>query len=175
MHENVSADDKVFILLVDGVHCHLDEPKHPMMSKNPAFYSHKFNKASLTYELGISIFEMRLVWVNGPFPASRSDIKIFRENGLKNMIPPGKRIVGDNGYIGEPGIISTPNSHDPEQLRIFKRRVWSRHESFNSRLKAFKCLDVRFRHGVKKHKIVFEAICIICQYQLENGSPLFDA
>jgi hypothetical protein len=48
------------------------------------------------------------------------------------------------------------------------------HETFNSRLKNFHCLDDRFRHGIDKHKICFEAICVIVQYQLENGSPLFD-
>ena len=25
-----------------------------------------------------------------------------------------------------------------------------------------------------KHKICFEAVCVIVQFQLENGSPLFD-
>ncbi len=52
----------------------MNEPKHPTMSKNPAFYSHKFGSAGLNYELGISVFENKLVWMNGPFKAGKPDI-----------------------------------------------------------------------------------------------------
>ena len=158
------------------MHCRVAEPKHPTQSKNPKYYSHKFKQAGLGYELGVSVFLNRLVWMNGPFPAADHDIKVFREKGLKDMIPIGKKIIGDNGYRGENDIISTPNNaHDPVELRKFKSRARARHESFNARIKNFRCLAMQFRHGVAKHKIVFEAVCVICQYQLENGSPLFHA
>lgn len=113
--------------------------------------------------------------MNGPFPAADHDIKIFREKGLKESIPAGKKIIGDNGYRGENDIISTPNNaHDSAVLRKFKSRARARHESFNRRIKAFHILSETFRHDIEKHRIVFEAVCVICQYQLENGSPLFD-
>ena len=156
------------------MHCRVGEPKHPTHSKNPRFYSHKFNQAGLDYELGISVYHNALVWMNGPFPAGDHDMNVFRDKGLKDKIPAGKKAIGDNGYRGEDAIIGTPNAHDEAEVRKFKSRARSRHESFNARLKAFRCLDVRFRHGIEKHKIVFEAVCVICQYQLENGSPLFD-
>jgi DDE superfamily endonuclease len=156
------------------VHCRVGEPKHPTQSKNPKYFSHKFNQAAVGYELGLSVFDNRLVWMNGPFPAADHDIKVFREKGLKEMIPVGKKIIGDNGYRGENAIIRTPNAHDPAELRKFKSRARARHESFNARVKNFRALDMQFRHGVEKHGVVFEAICVICQYQLENGSPLFD-
>jgi hypothetical protein len=106
------------------------------------------------------------------------DLTIFRAaNGLKEMIPQGKRVIADNGYTStqEQGILSTPNSHDIREVRKFKSRARARHESFNGKVKNFRCLAEQFRHGVPNHKIVFEAVCIIVQYQLENGSPLFDA
>jgi hypothetical protein len=159
---------------VDGVHCKVFEPKHPTLSKNKEYYSHKFNSSAVDYELGISVFDHRLVWMNGPFKAGKPDINVFRDKGLKERIPAGKRIIGDNGYRNEYAIISTPNSHDPADLRKFKSRARARHESFNARIKNFKCLSESFRHGVGKHKVVFEAVCVICQYQLEHGSPLFD-
>jgi len=167
-------DGEIFILSVDGVHCSTYEPKHPTYSKNPEFYSHKFKKAALGYEIGLSIYASKVLWMNGPFLASKHDITIFCQAGLKNAIPHGKQIIADNGYAGEAAIVSTPNSHDPLPLREFKRRVRSRHETFNARLKNFKCLAECFRHGTDKHKIVFEAVGVICQYQMENGSPLFD-
>lgn len=114
------------------------------------------------------------MWMNGPFKASRHDITIFRRAGLKDMIPPGHRVIADNGYKGEAIVVSTPNSHEPSVLRKFKSRARARHESFNGRLKNFRILDERFRHGVNKHQVAFEAVCVIVQYQMELGSPLFD-
>ena len=166
------SDTPIFLITVDGVHCGVGEPFHPLFSKNPAYYSHKNNQAGLGYELGVSVYENALVWLKGPSPAGKHDITTFREE-LKGKIPSGKRVIGDNGYKGESNVISTPNSHDPEALRRFKSRARARHESFNGRIKNFKCLDERFRHGIAKHHICFEAVCVIVQYQLENGSPLF--
>ena len=124
------------------------------------------------------MYDNALVWLSGPFKASMHDLTIFRAaNGLKEMIPQGKRVIADNGYTStqEQGILSTPNSHDIREVRKFKSRARARHESFNGKVKNFRCLAEQFRHGVSNHKIVFEAVCIIVQYQLENGSPLFDA
>jgi hypothetical protein len=99
----------------------VDEPKHPTLSKNPRFYSHKFKQAGVDYELGISVHHNSLVWMNGPFPAGDHDINVFRsKQGLKAKIPTGKKVIGDKGYIGEKAIISTPNSHDPAELQKFK-------------------------------------------------------
>jgi hypothetical protein len=66
-------------------------------------------------------------------------------------------VIGDKGYIGEKDIISTPNSHDPPDVRHFKSRAQARQESFKARIKNFACLDVRFRHGIHNHKTCFEA------------------
>lgn len=165
--------DEIYTVTVDGVHTRVNEPKHPTLSKNPKYYSHKFKQAAVDYELAISIFENKLVWMRGPRPAGEPDITVFRQR-LKSKIPPGKRGLGDNGYRGEKCIISTPNPEDTREVRKFKSRARARHETFNARLKNFRCLDVRFRHGIKKHKMAFEAVCVICQYQLENGSPLFE-
>jgi hypothetical protein len=60
--------------------------------------------------------------MNGPFVGSKHDVTIFRNDGLKDRTPIGKRGIADNGYRGEKGILSTPNSHDPVQLRKFKVR-----------------------------------------------------
>jgi hypothetical protein len=163
----------IFLVSVDGVHCTINEPIHPKLSKNPKYYSHKHNQAALNYELGVSVYENKLVHMKGPKPASTHDITIYREE-LKNKIPAGKRAIDDKGYRGEPNTISTPSSRDPEELRRFKSRARARHESFNGRIKNFKCLAERFCHGKHKHQICFEAVCVIVQYQLEKGSPLFD-
>jgi hypothetical protein len=177
-HVDFSNDDiPVFLITVDGVHCRVHEPKHPTKSKDKSYYSHKFKQSALNYELGVSVFDNALVWLNGPSKASLHDISIFRApNGLKDTIPQGKRVIADRGYCSkhDAGVISTPNSHDMPNVRRFKSRARARHESFNGKIKNFKCLAECFRHELTNHKIAFEAICVICQYQLENGSPLFD-
>lgn len=121
----------------------------------------------------MSVFHNRLVWMNGPFKAGKPDIAIFNE-GLTALIPDGRKVIGDNGYVGHKDKLTTPNRHDDPAVRKFKGRARARQESFNCRIKNYTILDKKFRHGVPKHEIVFEAVCVICQYQLENGSPLFD-
>lgn len=179
--------DTIFLISVDGVHCKTYEAR-----KNPSskIYSHKSSGPALAYELGISIYENKLVWIAGPFPASVHDISIFRNDkdhmfpddndpeqkvSLMSMIPEGKLAVGDIGYQGEAPDITTINrKEDSKEVRDFKHRVRARHESFNGRLKAFRVLDERFRHGKEKHKSVFEAICVLCQFDMENGHPLME-
>lgn len=74
---NNATDESIFIITVDGVHCRICEPKHPHYSKNPAFYSHKFKQAGLSYEIALSVYENRCVSMNGPFAAGKNDLSIF--------------------------------------------------------------------------------------------------
>jgi hypothetical protein len=165
----------VYIISVDGVHCRMQEIRRDPGSK---WYSHKHNSAGVSYELGIAIRRNQLVWINGPFPASRHDITTFRStnepaNGLKAKIPDGKRAIGDSGYKGEPDKVSITREGQSERVKTYFGRVKSRHETFNSRLKGFKILDTAFRHGFDHHKCVFESVCIAIQYDIENGHGLF--
>jgi len=169
-HDDAS---EIIIISVDGVHCRINEPVHPEYPKNHKMYSHKFKTAGLNYEVALSLWENKVVWINGPFQASDNDLIIFRR-GLKNKIPDGRFGIADGGYKGEEKLILS-SRFDTEELRRFKSRAKARQESFNKRLKQFSCLSDRFRHDWKaKHKICFEAVCVIGQYQLENGFELFD-
>ena len=146
-----SEDIPVFLLTVDGVHCQVHEPIHPTKSKDSSYYSHKFKRAALNYELGISVYDNALVWLNGPSKASQHDITIFRSpNGLKELIPEGKRAIGDRGYASkrdtnyaskrDTNVLSTPNSSDPNEVRKCKSQARARHESFNCKIKNFRVL-----------------------------------
>lgn len=176
-----SFDVPVFLISVDGTHCRINEPHHPLWSKNPKYYSHKFNKAALNYEVALSVYENKVVWIKGPYKASTHDITIFAgEDGeggecLMDKIPEGHLAIADRGYNKLTlDMIATPNRQDDPDVKKFKSRARARQESFNCRLKNYGALDDRFRHGEKKHKAVFEAICVICQFQLNFGSPLFE-
>jgi len=171
---NLSDTAETFVLSVDGVHFKCFEPKHPKYPKNKKMYSHKFNQAGIGYEIALSIFTNNVVWVNGPFPGSVHDKTIFNEHGLRQKMPAHSRGIADGGYRKCRDKLSTPNSLDCEEVRRFKGRARARQESFNSRIKTFKCMSECYRHDLSKHKVCFDAVVVICQYQMENGSPLFD-
>ena len=163
-----------FVMSVDGVHCRFHEKKHRKKSKNPKYYSHKFNGPALGYELALDIFENKLVWLNGPFPAGKGDYAVFKKH-LRKKIPAGKKAVTDHGYRKKGDTkIAPPNSHDPEELRTFKARCRMRQEHFNSRVKCFDCMKNDFRHSMDRHGDCFVAVCVICVYEMELVSPLFD-
>jgi hypothetical protein len=183
-------EDDVYIITVDGVHCRIWEPRKDPGTKH---YSHKSNSAGKSYEIGIAIRRRGspgdfCVWIRGPFEASVHDLTIFRggKKGKNNIwdqeslyfaIPDGKKAIADSGYIGEAdlgGKISVTRDTDSEDLKRFKARAKARHETFNKHLKDFGVLDAPFRHQSLSHGVVFEAVCVVVQYDLMNGYPLFD-
>ena len=157
--------DDIWILSVDGVDCWIPEPTHPIWSQDKDYYSHKFNKAGLRYELGISLSESRLIWMNGPFKAGASDNAIFKNHGLKRKLKATKKmVIADGGYKGSPKQLSTPNHHDSPSVKLFKSRALKQHEHFNGIIKTFECLTGRFWHDAKRFQQCFEAVCVLGQY-----------
>ena len=83
----------------------------------------------------------------------------------------------------EEELVTTRNTFDPEPVKEFKRRALARQETVNVRLKTCDILEERFRtmgpniNGIsreEKHGVVFGAVIVITQYQMENGrGPLF--
>ena len=139
------------------------------------WYSQKFNKAGLAYEIGVSVYHNKVCWCSGPFPAGQNDLRIFRKpNGLMSKIPENKRVIADEGYVGEPTKAATRNEFDSSDVVNLKRRAKARQESVNQKLKSFAILNQAFRttggQRMVKHQMAFEACLIIIQYELDNGS-----
>jgi hypothetical protein len=172
--DDLGKDDEKWIISVDGTHFWIQEPSHPEWSMDTTFYSHKFNKAGLNYELGILLFG-GLIWMNGSFPAATGDITIFVSKGLQDRLEiVKKKAIGDAGYNGHHKYVSTPNSIDTRNVKKFKSRALKRHEKFNGRIKTFDCLTGRFRHNRSKFEACVESVCVILQYDIELGNPLFE-
>ena len=184
---------RVYWGTVACVHCPVNELRTDPGSK---WYSHKLNAAGFTYEVVMDVCESRAIWVAGPKPASTHDITFFRggtevskskttnegkwdKNALYFRIPDGKRLIGDSGYKGEPTKISVTSHGHNDVTKEFFARAKSRQETFNTRLKFFHVLDVCFRHGkgvkdkMEFHQLCFETVCVLVQYDMENGHPLF--
>ena len=172
-------DSEAFIITVDGTDCRIWEKQHETFPVDTKLCSKKFNHAAFKYEIALAIHHNKIVWVNGPFKAGgMHDITVFREGGLKDKMPNDKWMIADRGYTtskpDEVTMIAFPNSADSKELALFKSRARARHESLNGRLKMFDCLNNTFRHSSEKHQIAFEAVCVLVQYQLDNGAYLFD-
>jgi hypothetical protein len=169
-------DDTVWIMTVDGTHFAINEPRHPELSQDKDYYSHKKNRAGYCYELGMSLTESKLIWMNGPFKAGQNDKTILVAHGLKQFLSArGLKAIGDKFYNGHPKEISIFNAMDSTEVKKFKSRALLRQEAFNGMLKHFKILDGRFRHGdEEKFKTSFEAVAVINQYRIELECPLFD-
>lgn len=154
----------------DGVHCRINEPRKQPSTK---WSSKKYGKkAAVTYEIGIAIHHNQVVLINGPHPAAMHDMTMFNSaEGVGARLPPGAKAVADRAYSGDQ--VCVRNEFDSDEVKQSKKRTRARHETFNGRIKSFHILDERFRLGVQKHKAVFEACCVIVQYDMDTGRPLF--
>jgi len=118
-----------------------------------------------------------VLWIKGPALPSTHDATIFwSDGGLHPDIPAGTRGIADSTYKTLNEITVHIEGHSKEMTN-FINRVRARHENFNARLKCFKILSETFcgSWGKKEeHKMVFEAICILVQYDMENGHPLME-
>ena len=144
------------------------------------------------YEHGLSLTKPQQIWLRGPKPAATDDITFFR-GGKKNVnisewdrsalywrIPDKKRAIADNGYRGEADKILTTKDEHSTEMKKWIGRVKARQETLHTRLKSFQILQCRFRHGkttekrLDLHKMVVECVCIIIQFDWENGHPPMD-
>ena len=128
--------------------------------------------AGYTYEVALSLFEDKCIWMNGPFFQRRNALSNFRSGLMDKMAPGGEVGIADKEYQGEPKFLETLSSNDRETLKMFKRRACARQQKFNARIKCFGSLSREFdgEDGFDKHQLCFEAVVVICQYQLETGT-----
>lgn len=146
---------------LDGTDFRIQEPK-PFSKK---WFSHKFKAAGIRYEIGLSIGNADVVWASGGFPCGDwSDLKIAKDLFLhyaRNEVT-----LADKGYRFRPYFKMASNR--------LEKRVMSRHETLNGRLKEFKILDYRFRHPLKKHPKVFHTCINLIQISINCGEKLFE-
>lgn len=165
---------KKMIASISFVHC----PINKVIGSdgmNKEYYSFKLSRAALKMEVGLDLKNDQVVWVNGPFPAGgRAPCRIFREEGLKDNIPKGMMVLArGNVYGGEREVVATPNSLDDKSEHTSKKIALARHQVLVERLKSFASLSSQFNHQEDKFGLFFRAVVVICQFQMENDSPLY--
>jgi hypothetical protein len=173
-----NPDMEIFAISLDGTDFRMNEQKHSLLPRDPQACSQKFNHGAVKYEIALSLHRAKCVHVAGPFKGGTHGMEVFRGGGLMEKIQEGKLMLADRGYhskfLHESVKSSLPNSYGSKELENFKSPGRLRHETFSGRLKFFNCLREKFRHGgMDEHKHVFEAVVVIVQYQMDNGSPIF--
>lgn len=118
--------------------------------------------------MAISIQEGDIVWINGPFPCGEwPDLRIARES-LIHALDQGEFYLADSGYFDGNNWSVTPNGLNNMEQRQ-QSLVRARHETLNRRFKQFRALSQRFRHDLKRHRVVFYAIANITQVMNKMG------
>ena len=79
--EDGLGGDDIWVLTVDGTHVWIYEPGHPLFSQDSDYYSHKFNKAGINYELGIALASQHLIWLTGHFQPEEMIFKTLTRRG----------------------------------------------------------------------------------------------
>lgn len=135
---------------------------------NPKWYSHKFHGPGIRYEIGLNIRSGDVVWKFGGYPCGEfPDLKLARQSYV-HAVRAGEKTIADRGYPDDTFFIL------PNNLNANKhKRIMSRHETINKRIRHFKVLKETFRHDLDLHPIIFHAVVNLVQLQIQDGEPLF--
>ena len=173
-----SPDSEIFVVSSDGVDFKLYEIMHEKFPYDSSACSHKFKSCAAKYLIALSVFNPQCVFISGPFKGGTNDSTMMKESGLLEKLMKIKKLcIVDGGFNftaqAEKNCLSRPDRMDDSDLHNFKSRARLRQETFNRRLKHFDALSNTFRHKFDKHKAVFEAVVVIVQTQMDNGSPIY--
>ena len=183
-------DDEIHWITVDCVNFETHEFR---LDPSVKYFDHKSHSCGLKYEFAVALRRPNIVWMRGPLPAGeKNDGTLFRggrkadkddemdKTSLYFQLPAGKKAIADSGYVGMPEKVTITRDGQSSELRKFLGRAKNRQESLHTRLKSFRILGSRFRHGkstqnkMDLHQSCVEAVCVIVQYDMENGNPIFD-
>ena len=154
------------LVSVDGTDFRINEPS-PFSSK---WFSPKFNKAALRYEVGICIQTGDIVWINGPYPPGEwNDLQIALD-GIVYLLEGDERLITDKGYRGYPVYFDCQWRYlDNQHQKTRKALARARHENVNKLFKDWDCLSERWRCDLALHGVAFRAVANIVQFKIEQS------
>eukprot|EP00957_Ditylum_brightwellii_P004260 324155-Ditylum_brightwellii.AAC.1 len=80
-------------------------------------------------------------------------------------------VIADHGYRGD--IKNHHLDHGTSDQKIAMKKACACHEIAHGQLKNWNVLSNRFGHSLKKHHLVFCAVLVIKQINIQHGMPLF--
>ena len=89
------------------------------------------------------------------------------------MLLPEEMANVDAGYPGEKDFLRKKGVHDTKEEEKEDSEKRARHETVNRRFKQWEILKQQFRNEKEKHQMVFYAIAVLTQMDIDNGNVLF--
>lgn len=172
----------VFFGSIDGIDFKTREKSTKKFNQCPKQFTYKHHHCGVKYELVVHPFLPKILSINGPFRGGLDDREMYA-NRTKDRVPEGKVLIADRGYRRSdqkkyPGWnkkFSFPSLTDSKRLSNFKSRVRCRHEGVNGRLVSWCVLNQEFKHPHHKHVFAFEAVCVLVQYSMDHGHPIWQS
>ena len=93
-----NMDPEFCVVTIDGTDFRTWERKHPTLNQDRKQCLKKFNHAAVKYEIAISVYTSKVVWINGPFRGGIHDLTMFRKGDLLNLIAERQKAITDRGY-----------------------------------------------------------------------------
>ena len=174
------------------IDCTTNQMQEMRLEPSTAWFDYKTHSCGVKYETCLAIYEPRICSSRGPIVPATRDITVFRGGTADQKIEDrdqdatyfklqnGQKCIGNSGYAGEPSKVVLAKDEHSSEFKEFIARAKNRHETFHTRLKSFNILGHRFRTGkntqnkLDLHKMAFELVSGIIQYDYENGHPPFD-
>ncbi len=158
-------EENCFVSL-DGTDFRIQEPQ----IFDRKWCSHKFKGPGVRYEIGLCIKTGEIVWAYGGFPCGAwPDLKLARDLYL-HSINLGEKTIADDGY-GDRDYFIYPRAYP--HINRYLKKVMSRHETINHRIRQFFVLHGIFRHDLSLHPICFHAVINLTQLSIESGEYLY--
>ena len=104
------------------------------MSYKKAFYSLKFKKMGLRYEVGLNIKTGDICWWHGPFSPGLYNDNMILKDALLGSLKKEEQVKADSGYMLSAPVANVPNYSVPARPYM-AAKVWLLHEICNRRFK----------------------------------------
>ena len=163
-------------LLIDGVDKKTWERKTETLNMDRKNYTKKHGHGGLKYQIVLCALRQQCCHIYGPVRGGMYDREMLKHSKVLGRLTDGKIVNVDRGYIEKKWskYLSWPNPQNLKEVNNFKSRIRLRHETFNGRMAFFGCMSQTWSHTIEKHGLAFRAVAVTVQYQMNNGSPLFD-
>lgn len=166
---------KIPSLSIDGIDFAVMEPS----AFDAGAWSHKLNRASLRYEIGLALGMSTIVWASGGLASGAyPDLKIARMN-LQNFLPADEQAIADSGYKDGDRMFLTAFTgrfltEFEKQFNYQLKCFTARHEHVNKRLRSFSIMNEVFHHDQDQHHMCFAACLNLVQLSIEE-EPIMSA
>ena len=115
-----------------------------------------------------------MVHVFGPCPVSVNDKTLWALSRVADLMPPGKRVIGDLGYNGCEGVLyplDPVTDFFVGDVRGRNRKIklvrWQV-EAFFARLKVFKAFSTPWRHDLSLHASAVVVVTSLINFDLQR-------